>query len=227
MISWGEVYQERDYQGGAVVRCKECGIVVFHEAPHMPCDGPLTCDDCRQEKRRQARTSNVVPRPKLRIHSGGQSGADLGALVAAKRAGLQTGGVAPLGFLTEKGPQPVLAKYGLVECNSKEYPVRTRLNIVQSDMTLILARTPLSGGSKMTLEMAKEVGKPVFVIDPWDVIAPGRVCNLLLEYQPEILNVAGNRESKAPGIAQRTLELLQEAFYLYQCLSDGKKEPSA
>lgn len=223
MISWGEVYQERDQRGDVIVRCKECGAVVFHEAPHMPCAGPLTCDKCRQAKRDKTRSVNVSPRQEMRVHSGGQSGADLGALVAAKRAGLQTGGVAPLGFLTEKGPQPVLAKYSLVECNSKEYPVRTRLNIVQSDMTLILARTPLSGGSKMTLEMAEKAGKPVFVVDPWDVIAPVRICNFLLEHQPGILNVAGNRESKAPGITQKTVEILQEAFCLYQNFSSKER----
>ncbi len=41
--------------------------------------------------------------------SGGQSGADFGGLLAAKRCGIPTGGKIPKGFLTENGPKPELA----------------------------------------------------------------------------------------------------------------------
>lgn len=42
----------------------------------------------------------------VRIISGGQTGADQGALVAAKQLGIETGGWTPRGFLTEAGPCP-------------------------------------------------------------------------------------------------------------------------
>ncbi len=41
-----------------------------------------------------------------RIVSGGQTGADQGALMAAKRLGLSTGGWMPQGFTTEAGTRP-------------------------------------------------------------------------------------------------------------------------
>ena len=42
----------------------------------------------------------------LKVCSGGQTGADLGGLIAAKQAGLETFGWMPPGFLTEFGPKP-------------------------------------------------------------------------------------------------------------------------
>ena len=42
-----------------------------------------------------------------KIISGGQTGADYGALLAAHALGLETGGWAPKGWRTEDGPKPV------------------------------------------------------------------------------------------------------------------------
>ena len=43
------------------------------------------------------------------IISGGQTGADQGGLLAARKSGIQTGGWCPLGWRTELGPAPWLA----------------------------------------------------------------------------------------------------------------------
>jgi len=59
------------------------------------------------------------------IVSGGQTGADQAGLRAAKAAGIETGGWAPHGWTTEKGPAPWLADYGLAECPIPGYPART------------------------------------------------------------------------------------------------------
>jgi hypothetical protein len=50
-----------------------------------------------------------------RVISGGQTGVDQAALRAAKACGIPTGGWCPLGFLTEAGPMPALADFGLAE----------------------------------------------------------------------------------------------------------------
>src|SRR4051812_7640047 len=90
-----------------------------------------------------------------RVISGGQTGVDPAAPRAARAAGLATGGVAPRLFLTEDGPNPALAGYGLVECPDPRndppppgsgparerwevstYPPRTRANARGSDATL-------------------------------------------------------------------------------------------
>src|SRR4051812_38794183 len=56
------------------------------------------------------------------VISGGQTGADIGALRAAKALGIATGGYAPLGWRTETGERPSLGiDYGLVESDSADY----------------------------------------------------------------------------------------------------------
>lgn len=50
-----------------------------------------------------------------KVISGGQTGVDQAALRAAKAARIPTGGYAPKGWLTEDGPAPWLADFGLIE----------------------------------------------------------------------------------------------------------------
>jgi hypothetical protein len=71
------------------------------------------------------------------VISGGQTGVDQAALRAARAAGMPTGGWAPRGFLTEDGPAPWLAGWGLKESARPGYPARTGLNVRQSDATLL------------------------------------------------------------------------------------------
>jgi hypothetical protein len=74
-----------------------------------------------------------------KIVSGGQTGADRGALDAALECGIETGGWVPKGRLAEDGVIP--EKYmGLKEAPSKEPAVRTTLNVRDSDATLIVSR---------------------------------------------------------------------------------------
>jgi Circularly permutated YpsA SLOG family len=47
------------------------------------------------------------------VISGGQTGADQAGLRAARASGIRCGGMAPKGWLTEAGPAPWLADYGL------------------------------------------------------------------------------------------------------------------
>lgn len=65
---------------------------------------------------------------KLILYSGGQTGADQGSLQAAKAAGIQTGGFAARRWLTETGPAPWLASFGLVEMDGG-YAERTHANV--------------------------------------------------------------------------------------------------
>ena len=72
------------------------------------------------------------------VVSGGQCGADLGGLLAAEMLGVETGGIAPLGYRTEKGKQPILkTRFNLTEHSSWQYPPRTEENVKLSDVTLI------------------------------------------------------------------------------------------
>ena len=144
---------------------------------------------------------------KLRkIISGGQTGADQGGLGAGRTAGLETGGTAPPGFQTGRGKEPKLLHdvYGLVEGppDPKLYPIRTRMNVRDSDGTLWMGNTDSPGG-KLTLRTVEQMKKP-FIINP----DPQELFEWLRDEEVEVLNVAGNREHTNPGIGYKTMRLI-------------------
>jgi len=147
-----------------------------------------------------------------KIISGGQTGADQGGLEAALLLGLETGGKVPLGFKTEEGPMPELGPlYGLEELASHEYPPRTRYNVVDSDATVIFGRVSETG-SRMTKRMCKESHKPCLVIEEFDEDGLRLIRTFVDMYEIKTLNVAGNRESKFPGLQRKVRNYLVEAL---------------
>ena len=147
-----------------------------------------------------------------KIISGGQTGADQGGLEAARTLGLETGGKVPLGFKTEDGSAPELGPmYGLEELASHEYPPRTRYNVVDSDATVIFGRTSETG-SKMTRRMCKESHKPCLTIEEFDDDGLRLIRSFVTLYEVETLNVAGNRESKFPGLQRKVRNYLVKAL---------------
>jgi Circularly permutated YpsA SLOG family len=150
-----------------------------------------------------------------RVISGGQTGADLAGLRAARKVGLETGGTAPKGYLTERGPRPIKLKfYGLVESTSDKYPPRTAKNIADSDMTLVIANN-FDGGSKLTVEMCFKQKKPVMHIHTSDLTSEKgleEVLGWLLKKKHDVINIAGNRESKSPGI-EKVAELFLRSLF--------------
>ena len=142
------------------------------------------------------------------IVSGAQTGADRGALDAALARGVPIGGWVPAGRRAEDGSVPDLyMNAGLVETRSPSYLVRTELNVKDTDATLILTFTvegAITGGTKRTAEFAQKHGKPC----RFCLVKPGEVDPVQLEAalkfvrdnHVEVLNVAGPRESKQPGL---------------------------
>ena len=151
-----------------------------------------------------------------KIISGGQTGADLGALKAARKTGLRHGGWAPKGFKTEHGKSLWLQSvYGLRETISAKYEVRTIANIRHSDGTLIIAANFDSPGTRLTWNAVRQAKKPVAcvsMLDPWN---PKRIAKWIWDKQIAVLNVAGNRESVAPGIEDFTQEYLTQVLHLF------------
>ena len=139
-----------------------------------------------------------MPHPTpLRLVSGGQTGVDRAALDAALARGVAVGGWCPAGRWAENGPVP--ARYPLVETASADPAERTRLNVRDSDATLVVVRGGVEGGTALTVETARALGRPVLVVPP----RPARVGGVvawLAEGGVAVLNVAGPRESEAPGV---------------------------
>lgn len=174
----------------------------------------------------------------LKIISGGQTGVDRAALDAALATGLPTGGWCPLGRLAEDGTIP--NHYPLTEAPSPEPAVRTEMNVIHSDGTLII--TPayaLTEGTLYTLQMTikhqrpclltliKENNTPTAIpttsnltvirathqqmLTPTKKITR-KVIDWLRENNIHTLNVAGPRESKVPGIYRVAISFLSTLF---------------
>lgn len=142
----------------------------------------------------------------LRIVSGGQTGVDRAALEAAERLGIARGGWCPRGRRAEDGRIP--DRYPLRETESARYVVRTERNVRDSEATLILHRGPLRGGTRLTERLARGYGRPCLRVDLEQPPATELVRRWLVEHAVAVLNVAGPRESQAPGIAALALAYL-------------------
>lgn len=142
----------------------------------------------------------------MKIISGGQTGADQGGLAAGQALGLQTGGWAPKGWLTEDGPAPWLADYGLSECGDAGYPVRTYYNVHDADLTVIFGDVG-ERGSALTKRACIQQHRPYLVNPTADELR-----EFIRAKGIEVVNVAGNRESKHPGTYELAFGTLLEAL---------------
>lgn len=145
----------------------------------------------------------------MEVRSGGQTGVDRAALDAARELGLASGGWCPAGRRAEDGPIPAL--YPLRETPSDDPAQRTEWNVRDSDATLLLSPIPPTGGTGLTLELAREHGKPHLLLDP-AADPPAAARDWLAAVRPARLNVAGPRESEAPGVYRLALRFLREAL---------------
>ncbi len=149
-----------------------------------------------------------------RVVSGGQTGVDRSALDAAMTLGIPVGGWIPRGRRAEDGTVP--ERYtGLIESDSDAYAQRTELNVRDSDATLVLVSGPLAGGTALTVELARSLDRPVLVLDLADgrcAAAAAAIRAWLARTRPRTLNVAGPRESEAPGLGLLVGAVLRAAL---------------
>ncbi len=154
----------------------------------------------------------------FKIMSGGQTGTDRAALLAARDNGFATGGWLPKGCRTTEGAAPWLVEeFGMIECADAYYGVRTELNAKNSDGTLRVAVTFASPGEKMTARFAHKHGKPMFDVHmdrTREVSIPRPECFVkwVLENRITTLNVAGNSEQTFPGMTQLAYTVLNSYF---------------
>ena len=159
----------------------------------------------------------------IKIVSGGQTGVDRGALEAAMALGLDFGGWAPHGWIAEDGTIPAeyqakMKEYLEMGSNAQNYRERTKANVRDSHATLILVDSlPLSGGTKLTEDTAVAMMKSHKVIAMSATNAKDDALKWLRQFlgmsSALVLNVAGPRESKAPGIQARVKAFLEELLW--------------
>lgn len=146
-----------------------------------------------------------------RIISGGQTGADRGALDAGLELGLEIGGACPRGRRAEDGRIP--DRYPLIELPSRDYAARTEANVIDADATLLVTRGAPTGGSALTAAIARRRGKPLLHLDLDAEDEPAAQLRAWLDrHAVATLNVAGPRASGCPGIAADVRALLVAAL---------------
>jgi hypothetical protein len=174
----------------------------------------------------------------LKVISGGQSGADIAALRAAKLCGLPTGGVAPEDYITSSGPKPELGtEFGLRQLIRQKaslaqmYMRRSTINVDQSEATIAF-RLQASVGTDKTIGYCNSKEwrvarrfvpsvpyRPCLVIE--DVVdeegAAELVVAFLRERNVSVVNVCGHRNDATAGIdgfEMRVHRILSRAFTL-------------
>ena len=161
-----------------------------------------------------------------RVISGGQTGADRGALIAARAAGIPTGGWMPRGFLAHDGRHPEFADlYGMEETASDRYPPRTARNVKAADATLRFATDWASPGEVLTLSLCEKFHKPHLDVTPGGLLTPADVADWLVRTGVRVLNVAGNAERTSPGIQDAVTEFLTAVFRLLLLSEPVRPEP--
>ncbi len=152
----------------------------------------------------------------VKVISGGQTGADRAALDAAKYHSLKWGGWCPKGRIAEDGHIP--DEYfgpgmdGLDESDSDRYPVRTRLNVRDSDGTLCIKFGKLTRGTQLTIRECRSQDKPYFICEPY--YGYKKTSKWICTNRINTLNVAGPRQSKHPGMHELARDYLRSIFYL-------------
>jgi hypothetical protein len=145
-----------------------------------------------------------------KIISGGQTGVDRAALDAAIRLGIAHGGWIPKGRRAEDGPLP--ETYRLEEMPTENYAERTEKNVVESDGTLIISRGAPDGGTAYTRTMVLKHGRQMLHLDLAQHGSPADAASLVSSWVEmnhiEVMNVAGPRASKDPGIYIEALAIL-------------------
>ena len=155
----------------------------------------------------------MLPERRLKIVSGGQTGADRAALDWAIVNNVPHRGWCPKGRLAEDGI--IASCYNLTETQSSQYWERTQWNVRDSDGTAVFSICEaISGGTLLTVESAKKHEKPCLHICKKlvDVNTIEQFQLFLLEFGIVNLNVAGLRASNEPEIYQFVSEILDRTF---------------
>lgn len=145
-----------------------------------------------------------------KIVSGGQTGVDRAALDVALELGIPCGGWCPKGRRAEDGRIP--ERYPLVETTWWGYPQRTEWNVRDSDGTLILLEGRADRGTQLTGVIVQRLGKPCLAIDLDGRPRALTVRDWIERQRIHVLNVAGPRESRHPGIHDRAVKFLRRVL---------------
>lgn len=154
----------------------------------------------------------------LTILSGGQTGIDRMALDLAMEMEIPHSGWCPKDRRSEDGA--IAQRYQLTETDSRNYAVRTKKNIDDSDGTLIFHSGVIGGGTELTVKLCQRLSKPLLVFSLEQVesqlVSPIELASDWLRSNKIcILNIAGPRLSSAPNLPERVKPFLRDVLVEY------------
>jgi predicted Rossmann-fold nucleotide-binding protein len=142
--------------------------------------------------------------------SGGQTGVDRAALDFALEHEIHCSGWCPMGRKAEDGEIP--ERYPLKQTNSRLYQHRTRLNVKDSDATLVINNKTGSRGTALTIKTAQLYYKPVILIEDTSQKSLKKLLSWLKKYNPRVLNIAGPRGSESSEVYRLATEILTKTI---------------
>lgn len=169
----------------------------------------------------------------MKIISGGQTGVDRAALDVALELGLPCGGYCTKGRRAEDGRIP--DRCPLVELPSSDYPSSARANIKAAGATLILVarEKDLRGGTALTERICQQqmaLGNHRYAWallgNDYTATAVGYILSDFISDGVSVLNVAGPRESKSPGIYRLAYNLLKAVLAPYSATKFCRASPA-
>ena len=139
----------------------------------------------------------------LKFVSGGQTGTDIAAIDFAIENDLDWGGWIPKDRRNDESGIPT-SYTRFKECEKYNYRKRTKLNVIDSDGTLMILPfdREMGSGSLLTVKYAKQLMKPYLTVNPYD--DPSIVTSWIKKNNINVLNVAGARERYTIGIYEAT-----------------------
>ncbi|MBO5416371.1 MAG: hypothetical protein J6A83_07055 [Clostridia bacterium] len=149
--------------------------------------------------------------PTPTIISGGQSGIDSVALMAASFLGLPAFAITPKGGRREGSPIEDFQKntgtiLRKIELSSDSYRFRTYANVYFADVTVIYDFVGKSEGTLATIDACNALHRPYLLLTDTGNAEKEALYSFLVNHSPDVINFAGNSLSKIN-------EQIQDATY--------------
>lgn len=126
-------------------------------------------------------------------------------------------------------------QFPLESCESNDYLVRTRLNVEKADATVVMTyedEHKLTGGTRRTVDFCRAFECPYLVLtlnpnaDKGRNLAVARAIRAWWEFlEPNTVNFAGPRESRAPGLQAQAEEVVRFALQTRSRCLCGRETP--